>query len=59
MALLTTLAQRPEGSATQTLAMGYTVYTYNSCRFKEYIIYNNQSVDREEVEAYIMEHYNL
>jgi len=59
MALLTTLAQRPEGSATQTLAMGYTVYTYNSCRFKEYIIYNNQSVDREEVEAYIMEHYDL
>ena len=58
-ALLTTLAQRNVGEATQTLAMGYTVYTYNNLRLKEYIIYNNQSVDREEVEANIMEHYNL
>lgn len=58
MALLTTLAQKSSGSDS-LLAMGYVSASYNNCRFKEYIIYNNQSVDREEVEAYIMEHYNL
>lgn len=58
-ALLTTLAQRNIGEQSQTLAMGYTTGSFNNCRFKEYIIYNNQSVNREEVEAYIMEHYNL
>ena len=59
MALLTTLAQRSVGGDSQTLAMGYTSGSFNNCRFKEYIIYNNQSVDRAEVEANIMEHYNL
>jgi len=58
MALLTTLARKGSGSDS-LLAMGYVSASYNNCRFKEYIIYNNQSVDREEVEAYIMEHYNL
>ena len=58
MALLTTLAQKSSGSD-YLLAMGYTAYSYNSLRLKEYIIYNNQSVDREEVEANIMDHYNL
>lgn len=58
MALLTTLGTKSSGDDS-LLAMGYTTNSFNSCRFKEYIIYNNQSVDREEVEAYIMEHYNL
>lgn len=58
-ALLTTLAQRNIGEQSQTLAMGYTTGSFNNARFKEYIIYNNQSVNREEVEAYIMGHYNL
>lgn len=58
MALLTTLGTKSSGDDS-LLAMGYTTNSYNNCRFKEYIIYNNQSVDREEVEAYIMEHYNL
>jgi len=58
MALLTTLARKASGSDS-FLAMGYTANSYNNCRYKEYIIYNNQSVDRAEVEANIMEHYNL
>jgi len=58
MALLTTLARKGSGSDS-LLAMGYVSASYNNCRFKEYIIYNNQSVDRAEVEANIMEHYNL
>lgn len=58
MGLLTTLAQKSSGSDS-LLAMGYVSNSYNNCRFKEYIIYNNQSVDRAEVEANIMEHYNL
>ena len=58
IALLTTLAQKSSGDDA-ILSMGYTVHTYNNCRYKEYIIYNNQSVDRAEVEANIMEHYNI
>ena len=58
MALLTTLAAKSSGDDS-LLAMGYTAGGFNNCRFKEYIIYNNQSVDRGEVEANIMEHYNL
>lgn len=58
-ALLTTKAQLLVGISSETLAIGYTSGYFNNCRFKEYIIYNNQSVNREEVEAYIMEHYNL
>ena len=58
MALLTTLAAKSSGDDS-LLAMGYTANSYNNCRYKEFIIYNNQSVDREEVEANIMEHYNL
>lgn len=58
MALLTTLGAKSSGDDS-LLAMGYVSQSFNNCRFKEYIIYNNQSVNREEVEAYIMEHYNL
>jgi hypothetical protein len=58
MALLTTLGTKSSGDDS-LLAMGYVSQSFNNCRFKEYIIYNNQSVNREEVEAYIMEHYNL
>ena len=58
MALLTTLATKNSGDDA-LLAMGYTVHTYNNFRLKEYIIYNNQSVDRAEVEANIIDHYNL
>jgi len=58
MALLTTLAAKSSGDDS-LLAMGYTSNSYNNLRLKEYIIYNNQSVDRAEVEANIMEHYNL
>jgi len=59
MALLTTLAQRNVGGGDALLAIGYTSGSFNNCRYKEFIIYNNQSVDRAEVEANIMEHYNL
>ncbi len=58
MSLLTTLARKGSGGDS-LLAMGYVDDSYNNVRLKEYIIYDNQSVDREGVETYIMTHYNL
>lgn len=55
----TELSMYVSATTTNLLAVGFYISSYNSTRFKEYVVYPNQTVSRTGVENNIITHYGF